>query len=428
MPNNVCKVGAITSVIGEKLGKEFCVSDGDVFVAETAPGCWGPMITPCVSGGHEITGPIWVNGAEPGDAVALTIQKIEVLSAAAASGTGRVNAGFFDNDPSVKAICPYCHISNPETELRGTGEASVCCKKCGKPILPQTFDNGYTVVCGNENGLAVAADEETAGRIAQDTLDGKLYLPEGAKQHLATILGRADFSWLVIRSRPMIGNIGCSPSGRIPASKNAGDYYRSLSKTDLYEPVSKDQITDAHMDIKSVGEGCIVISPVLVPGAGVYVGDVHLTQGDGEIAGHTLDISARVTVSVTLIKNMNIKGPILIPVVSELDSRFAPFSGEEYAKANELLAPYGKTLKVRSYPVQFVGSGTNMNEGLENALDRAQLVTGLSRGELMNRATVGGEIRIGRTSGLVYLTMMLEKSLLEKTGLLEFVLRQYGTV
>ena len=28
------------------------VADGGTIVAETAPGCWGPMITPSFQGGH----------------------------------------------------------------------------------------------------------------------------------------------------------------------------------------------------------------------------------------------------------------------------------------------------------------------------------------------------------------------------------------
>lgn len=425
MNDTVCNVNQITSIIGGSVDQSICAKDGDLIVAETAPGCWGPMITPAVFGGHEITGPVWLEGAEVGDSVAFLIEKIEILSAATATGTGRVNAGRFDKDPSVKAICPYCQIPNPETYLDGIGEDAIRRKKCGRPIMSQTFDNGFTVLCDNENGMAVAVDKEIAETIARDTLDGKLYLPSDAKQHLATILGRADFSGLPVRSRPMIGNIGCVPAGRMPASKNAGDYYLSIGKTDLFESLSKEQINDAHMDIKSVGEGCIVISPVLVPGAGLYVGDVHLSQGDGEIAGHTLDVSARVSFRVKLLKNLKLEGPVLIPVKSELDSRFLPFTDEEYRLANDALKPYGKSLPVRSYPIQFVGSGASMNDGLENALDRAEHATGLSRGELMNRATVGGEIGIGRTSGMVYLTMMLEEATLQDMKLLELVKTQY---
>ena len=51
-------------------------------VAETAPGCWGPMITPSFRGGHEVTTPVAVEGAEPGDAIAIRIQKVRVTSTA----------------------------------------------------------------------------------------------------------------------------------------------------------------------------------------------------------------------------------------------------------------------------------------------------------------------------------------------------------
>ena len=48
----------------ERLGP---VRDGGHIVANTAPGCWGPMITPAIKGGHEVTLPVAVEGAEVGD-------------------------------------------------------------------------------------------------------------------------------------------------------------------------------------------------------------------------------------------------------------------------------------------------------------------------------------------------------------------------
>ncbi len=39
------------------------VRDGGHIVANTAPGCWGPMITPSLRGGHEVTRPVAVAGA-----------------------------------------------------------------------------------------------------------------------------------------------------------------------------------------------------------------------------------------------------------------------------------------------------------------------------------------------------------------------------
>lgn len=47
-------------------------------MANTAPGCWGPMITPHIKGGHEVTLPTAVSGAEIGDAVAIRIKSITI--------------------------------------------------------------------------------------------------------------------------------------------------------------------------------------------------------------------------------------------------------------------------------------------------------------------------------------------------------------
>ena len=62
------------------------VRDGGNIVANTVAGCWGPMITPALRGGHEVTKPVYVEGAEPGDAIAIRIRSIEVTSEATASG------------------------------------------------------------------------------------------------------------------------------------------------------------------------------------------------------------------------------------------------------------------------------------------------------------------------------------------------------
>src|SRR6266581_3682204 len=62
------------------------VKDGGHIVANTTPGCWGPMITPAIRGGHEVTRPVAVVGAEVGDAIIVRIKSIAVTSLATASG------------------------------------------------------------------------------------------------------------------------------------------------------------------------------------------------------------------------------------------------------------------------------------------------------------------------------------------------------
>src|SRR6185437_14493725 len=45
------------------------VANGGHIVVNTTPGCWGPMITPSIRGGHEVSTPVAVQGARVGDAI-----------------------------------------------------------------------------------------------------------------------------------------------------------------------------------------------------------------------------------------------------------------------------------------------------------------------------------------------------------------------
>src|SRR3954451_19666674 len=74
------------------------VRDGGTIVANTAPGCWGPMITPASKGGHEVTLPVNVQGAEVADAIAIRIRSIDVTSVPTASGNARTIEGRFNGD------------------------------------------------------------------------------------------------------------------------------------------------------------------------------------------------------------------------------------------------------------------------------------------------------------------------------------------
>ena len=69
------------------------VADGGHIVWNSTPGCWGPMITPSIRGGHEVCQPVAVEGARAGDAVAIRIKDIEVTSLATSSGNDQPMAG-----------------------------------------------------------------------------------------------------------------------------------------------------------------------------------------------------------------------------------------------------------------------------------------------------------------------------------------------
>src|ERR671910_3127928 len=121
------------------------VADGGHIVVNTAPGCWGPMITPSLRGGHEVAQPVAVAGAEPGDAIAIRIRDIEVTSLATASGNDWWPEGSYNGDPYCAAVCPGCGAQYPETRLDGIGQEAVRCVNCGADATPFKFTNGYTI-------------------------------------------------------------------------------------------------------------------------------------------------------------------------------------------------------------------------------------------------------------------------------------------
>lgn len=84
------------------------VADGGMIVFETTPGCWGPMITPNLRGGHEVNVPVAVDGAEICDAIAIKIRSIKVESMASSSGVDKFVEGSYVGDPYVAKKCPNC--------------------------------------------------------------------------------------------------------------------------------------------------------------------------------------------------------------------------------------------------------------------------------------------------------------------------------
>src|SRR5690606_14215466 len=136
--------------------------------------------------------------------------------------------------------------------------------------------------------------------------------------------------------------------------------------------------TDGHMDINRVREGAILIAPVKVKGGGVYVGDAHAMQGDGEIAGHTADIAAVVTLRVKVLKNINIDGPILLPLEGDLPHLAKPITEKEHRIAMNLGKKWGIVELEKTAPISFIGTGVNLNEAIDNGLQRAADVLGLT--------------------------------------------------
>jgi amidase len=91
-------------------------------------------------------------------------------------------------------------------------------------------------------------------------------------------------------ARPMVGVIGTAPAGDGVATLHPG-------------------VHGGNMDHNSVCVGARVHLPVFVPGALLFLGDVHASMGDGEIAITALEIPGEVRVRVELVKGEGIRRP-----------------------------------------------------------------------------------------------------------------------
>jgi len=403
------------------------VEDGGTIIANTAPGCWGPMITPRLHGGHEVTEPVAVEGAEVGDAVVIRIRDITVTSLATASGHDDFVEGHFLGDPYVAARNPSTGELRPETRIEGLGQEAVRDATTGEPVTPFRMVHGYTLLFDEGREVGITVDQETAEALGREA-EHYAALPDASVQHSILVWAPHDLVGVPVRLRPFLGQLGTTPSHPFPDSHNAGDFGSALIDAPHEYGIEAQQLahrTDGHMDIDAVREGAIVVAPVRVPGGGVYVGDMHALQGDGEIAGHTADVSGSVTLQVSVLKGLGIEGPILFPLEEDLPPLARPLDPKEQARAEALAASRGIEIQPLA-PISVVGTGPDLNAATENGLRRAAELLEMTVAEVRNRATITGGIEIGRHPGVIQVTFLAPLEGLDRVGLGDLAREQYG--
>lgn len=404
------------------------VKDGGTIIANTTPGCWGPMLTPTIRGGHEVTKPVFVEGAEVGDAIVIKIKSIQVTSLATSSGHDEPITDRFIGDPFVSVKCPGCGKLHPSTVVKGIGPQAIRCSTCDTDTAPFNMTNGYTMTFDHKGHIGVTVGREGARRIA---LDAKNYMrtPENSIQNPVVALAPSDIVGVMARMRPFLGQLGTTPSKAMPDSHNAGDFGSFLIGAPHEYAFTQDELdlhrTDGHMDISRVREGATIICPVKVPGGGIYIGDMHAMQGDGEIAGHTTDVAGIVQLQVHVLKKVALEGPVLLPNEEDLPYTAKPFTKEEKRRARELAEEFGVKQIEEALPVSIVGTGKTLNEATDNAIRRASRLFELPESEVLNRATITGSIEIGRHPGVATATFQVPKTILKKVRIFKTVKKQY---
>ncbi|MEF8783045.1 MAG: acetamidase/formamidase family protein [Haloarculaceae archaeon] len=404
------------------------VADGGTVRTHTPPACWGPMITPKFRGGHEVTKPIAVEGAEVGDAIAIKIRDIEVTSIATSTGSMDEREEAFVSDPFVDHTCPECGATWPDSVVEGTGEDAIRCAECGANASSFAFEYGITAVFDDDHEVGLTVGDEGAHDLAERAEEA-IALPDNSRQHPILLYEPSEMPGTIGHLRPFLGNIGTTPPIELPDSHNAGDFGQFLIGADhdwgLEDEAELEERTDGHMDINAVREGAVLVCPVEVDGGGIYVGDMHANQGDGELALHTTDVSGYTEFDVEVVKDLGIDGPLLLPNEEDLSHISKPYSDEEIERGQQLGAEYGVDVEADMGPIQIIGTGATINDATENAYDRATTLLGMSEGEIRTRCTFTGGVEIGRLPGVVQLTMLAPMDVLEDQGLAHLARDQY---
>ncbi len=413
-------------IIGPDVKKRGVVADGGKIIYVTSPGCWGPMITPTLKGGHEVAIPVDVENAIVGDSIAIKVESVSILSKATSSGVEQRVEGAFVNGARFVKQCPGCGERWGDFEVQGLGQNAIRCKSCGASASPFKLIHGFTI--GIDKEYAITLEANRTRQIAEKAWE-YANLPTNSIQVPILVFGKADMPGVATRVRPHLGQLGTIPAVNVPDSKNSGDGAASLINAPNHPyAITQEQydtaLTDGHLDVDSVREGCIVIAPVKVDGGGVYAGDVHAQQGDGEAAGHTTDVSAKSTISVSVLKQLALEGPLILPPEADLPPLAKPWRKDEWAQVESLARKYGVEAEPAA-PVQVIGSGVTINEAATCGFNRAANLFGMRIEEVQNRVTITGAVEIGRLPGIVQVSMQVPIHILERLGLAEVVISHY---
>lgn len=158
-----------------------------------------------------------------------------------------------------------------------------------------------------------------------------------------------------------------------------------------------------NMDIRHLGVGVSIYLPCFVDGCGLAIGDLHYAQGDGEVAGTAIEMSADVWVTTEVMKS----GPDLTrgPHYEGLAHLLSIPSGRFYAVTGLPLKVAGEPTAGHDYLDSEVGSGlenlsNDLNLAAHNALegivDYIVSTYGYSRQQAILIASVAVDLRIAQ--------------------------------
>jgi formamidase len=234
---------ALEPVARAKAGDYIVYETRDAFDDQFGPGATLDKVAACdLNRVHPMTGPVYIEGAERGDALAVTVVDIEPDS----YGYTVIVPGF----GFLRDVIGGPYIANWKLDRL----CAVSDEIPGVRIPICSFPGSIGVLPGKpEVGKALARE----GALAE--AGGFALMPDPGRAVPAKLFGPgAPWEKEGLRT--------------VPPRENGGN-----------------------MDVKAMQVGTTILFPVLHDGAGLWTGDIHFAQGDGEVCGTAIEMAARVT-------------------------------------------------------------------------------------------------------------------------------------
>jgi formamidase len=191
--------------------------------------------------GHPLSGPVYVSGAKPGD-----VLEVELLSYEWA-------------DFGSTAVIP------------------------GFGFLADLFPEPYLVKWEIADGFA--RSEELPGvAVPEETFAGVVGVAP-SRERMEAFRQREE----ALRAR---GQAVADPYPEAAVPREAADGIRTIPPRE----------TGGNLDVRQLVAGSRVWLPVDVPGALFSIGDLHFSQGDGEVCGTAIEVAGAVTVRLSVLE------------------------------------------------------------------------------------------------------------------------------
>ena len=299
---------------------------------------------------HPMTGPVFIEGAERGDVLAVTLVDIEPDQ----YGYTVIVPGFgFLRDIYTEPYLVNWRLSRTHAESD---------QMPGIKVPYEAFMGSVGVLPG---------DEEVTTWLARETA-----------------LGAAGGVALPPQPTGALPSAVCGPDGSdkdeclrtIPPRENGGN-----------------------MDVQQMQVGTTLLLPCFIDGCGLFVGDVHYAQGDGEVSGTAIEMGAVVAVTTAIRKGRGsvIKGPEVEggDQIKRIEpSQFYQTIGLPLKAAGEIPAPH------TYLDGEKIGSLENLSEDLTLAardalikmIDYMKREHGLTGEQAYILASVAVDLRVGQ--------------------------------